>query len=268
MQIFSLIQQRLQRVGEWVLLTPVLKHKCDEKAWIIWQGTQFWAKPSPPLQSATWNLIAGMFAEFGKDAKRILRLPIHVNYEPGLVCKETLKLAAKRFQKNAELSQPPLPQIQLSAPTLLDDSERVPGEQGTQQNWVERLVNLQALIEKTNAATPRFERNRNVIAMLISDQGRLLAQARNTNAISKYQHAEVNCALQYWRNSHKKIPVGSVLLVSLQPCRMCSAVLHEMSEDPTKLKILYLAADPGPKAQICWIPDCTQVVIDPTHHES
>jgi tRNA(Arg) A34 adenosine deaminase TadA len=112
------------------------------------------------------------------------------------------------------------------------------------QAWLERLK------LKTLSVPDRWRSDRSVSAILIDSENRILANAWNQNAVLKTRHAEMNlCAQLAALVPNGKIPLGSRLYVSLKPCRMCAARIWEMAEDPTKISVIYLENDPGPRAQ-------------------
>lgn len=228
-------------------------------AWIQTpEGSHLGAVATHPLQSATWNLISALHAGFPETAKRLLRLPIHLDHEPGLVCKETLKVAAKRFGEpgpapsTLQLLPTPHGEQLSSLPT-----DALPLEESHPLSfWVDQMRR-----EKTpDPAIKRYQRHRPVWAYLLQPQENsqycLKARARNTNALIKNHHAEANLALEWFNKIGGKIPTGWMVLVSLQPCRMCSAILSVLS---TGLTIRYLEVDPGPMAKICWVRDSAQI---------
>lgn len=81
-------------------------------------------------------------------------------------------------------------------------------------------------------------RDRPVVAVLSGPDGRILAAARNASGGHRTLHAEV-CLVQ----SHGTIPSGSTIWTSLQPCRMCAAVLVGAAAGP--LRARHLLPDPG-----------------------
>ena len=105
------------------------------------------------------------------------------------------------------------------------------------------------------ARVARSARDRLVVAMLVSADGALLDCAVNTNARNQALHAEVNL-LAPWleggdaqdaseededkRNENEnenenenvpKLPAGARVLVTLQCCRMCAALICAASDD-------------------------------------
>lgn len=86
------------------------------------------------------------------------------------------------------------------------------------------------------APRPPAERDRPVIALLADDEGRIVGAARNAGGANRVLHAELN--LVYGRRL-----AGGTLYTSLQPCRMCAALIVAAAEAPVAVR--YLEADPG-----------------------
>ena len=94
-----------------------------------------------------------------------------------------------------------------------------------------------------SARVARAARDRQVVAMLVSADGALLDCAVNTNARNQALHAEVNL-LAPWleglvesenenenENETPRLPAGARVLVTLQCCRMCAALICAASDD-------------------------------------
>ena len=83
--------------------------------------------------------------------------------------------------------------------------------------------------------------------MALGPDSEVVGFQTNSNGVARIRHAEVNlvhtlCAMQ----SEVRVPIDSVV-VSLKPCKMCSALLESFL--PAHCKVLYLEDDPGPLAQ-------------------
>ncbi len=91
--------------------------------------------------------------------------------------------------------------------------------------------------------------DRAVGAVLISQDLEILSEAFNQNSTNRTHHAELLLVRRYLENHKQKIPRGSTLLVTLQPCAMCAAQLYTFAEDPDQLQVLFINEDTGPFAQ-------------------
>lgn len=192
--------------------------------------------PHTPLT----DLIQGIYAQHPRNARAILRNRIQLGYPPTALCLSMLKVAAKRWQHvsteapEGESLPPPTAWLAPLAPSRLQNLSEAP-----------RL--LQALLPlpgPTRALSARA-----VSAVLLSPRLEVLAAARNSNTQERTRHAELELIQGYWARDRKPIPSGSLLVVSLKPCRMCAAAIARAAEDIRTLKVLYLEDDPGPFAR-------------------
>jgi tRNA(Arg) A34 adenosine deaminase TadA len=110
--------------------------------------------------------------------------------------------------------------------------------------WVEveagKLVGATDEVEATasdEAPTPRYSRDRAVVAALFDSDWKLIAAARNTNVRVRTRHAEMNL-LESLGNDR-----GSSLIVSTQCCRMCAAAVAERLD----VAVFYLQPEPALK---------------------
>lgn len=93
---------------------------------------------------------------------------------------------------------------------------------------------------------PLAERDRPVVAVLVGADGRIRWAARNAGGRNRALHAEV-CLVLGHVEAHGPLPVGSTLLVSLEPCRMCAALIVAHAAGP--LAVRFTTPDPGPLAR-------------------
>jgi hypothetical protein len=128
--------------------------------------------------------------------------------------------------------------------------------------------------EKLESTEPMWERDRGVVAALISPDGSLLDAARNVNADNKCLHAEWNLLAPYlWgpqvlsdeddellvdapedspEDAPEGLAEGARVLVTLQCCKMCAALVcaaadHRGNQKP--IEVTYLNPDPGSLAK-------------------
>ena len=88
---------------------------------------------------------------------------------------------------------------------------------------------------------PLAARDRPVVAILVHED-RIVWAAHNAGGANRVLHAE--CALVLGCGS---LPAGATLLVSLQPCRMCAALIVARAEGPVAVR--WAEPDPGPLAR-------------------
>lgn len=95
-----------------------------------------------------------------------------------------------------------------------------------------------------------YQRDRPVACVLVGPDGALLGGAGNTSADNRTCHAEVNLL-----QSIARVPPGSTLYTTLEPCRMCQGMI--LAVDPG-LRVRYLESDQQP--EVPWKIDCAQHV--------
>jgi len=103
---------------------------------------------------------------------------------------------------------------------------------------------LRAAVEALGEGGRLATRARPVVAVLLDADGTVLDAARNTHGTHRLHHAEVNL-VQRWRSRHgPTFPPESRVLVSLQCCRMCAALLVDAAPSDG-LAVGYLEPEPG-----------------------
>ena len=134
--------------------------------------------------------------------------------------------------------------------------------------WTSSVLGTQ----KLESTEPMWERDRGVVAALVSPDGTLLDAARNVNADNKCLHAEWNLLAPYlWgrrvlseedefvdapedlpEDAPEGLAEGARVLVTLQCCKMCAALVcaaadHRGNQKP--IEVTYLNPDPGSLAK-------------------
>jgi tRNA(Arg) A34 adenosine deaminase TadA len=103
---------------------------------------------------------------------------------------------------------------------------------------VARARGARAVFVPEAADAPDVRPSREVLAVLVDPDGRPRLAARNAAETNRTLHAELNL-VQAWG----RIPAGWRIRTSLQPCRMCAAVIVGAAEGP--IRVEYLEPDPG-----------------------
>ena len=85
--------------------------------------------------------------------------------------------------------------------------------------------------------------DRPVVAALVVE-GEVVLAARNQAGRNRCLHAET-ALVQLWWVRHGALPAGAGIATSLQPCRMCAAVLLAAASTPERLSVVYAQPDPG-----------------------
>ncbi len=91
--------------------------------------------------------------------------------------------------------------------------------------------------------------DRPVGAVLLSREGVVLGAAINQNAKNRTRHAEVNLLREWGAQTGRPLPVGSTIVTTLKPCKMCAGGILSSAELAEDLSVFYLHDDPGPAAQ-------------------
>ena len=126
-------------------------------------------------------------------------------------------------------------------------------------------ANTRSDLETT--ARPMWERDRRVVAALVSPEGEVTDAARNVNADNKCLHAEWNLlAPTLWGEwvlsptddddddggEIAGLEEGTRVLVTLQCCRMCAALVCAAADHPGRsgpIEVVYLDPDDGSLAR-------------------
>ena len=85
-----------------------------------------------------------------------------------------------------------------------------------------------------------------VVAALVDPAGRVCLAARNAGGTNRTLHAETNLVHGWVARTAAGLPEGWRIVTSLQPCRMCAAVIVAAAQGP--IRVEYVRADPGPLA--------------------
>lgn len=208
------------------------------------------------LWTPALGLIYGVYERFQTRAHFALRKPIELDYPPSRRCLAAIKVGAKRWKPHGPtstlahasasvFSHPLVP----DASVLFAGSDTVLGTDcGIADALLQRLRRIQESAELQ--ARPRYERPRPVCALLLGAEGNILLEAWNSNAVNRICHAELNLLHQWWALHGRPPPVGSVVAVSLKPCRMCAALLFESTchGGQPPIEVRYLEEDKGPFA--------------------
>lgn len=211
--------------------------------------------------SAIVKLLQGIFDQRRDLSFFILRQRIFTTASLSEMCRGMIKVVAKRvservlpmphqievscfFQEvgaSADLLYPvenlsALNQLPLQHVATVIGAEREPSR------WLEKASDLAREVERGQV---RHDHHRNIAALLISKEGRLLSFGVNSNAINKTLHAEVNLVQRYFRDTGERLPAEALVISTHKPCKMCAGMLGEWSKDPTTLRVFYQMEETG-----------------------
>ena len=201
-------------------------------------------------ESATTVLIQGIYQHFQAEALRILRNRIFCSSAPSEMCLGMIKVAAKRggsvvAPKNHALVVP-FEFCQIFFDNLIFVQAPHPSE-FAEPHEVFQIARKLALQMETHDEL--FLNDRAVAAVLLSEKGELLAEARNTNALNKTLHAEVNLLQGYFKLSGNKFPKNAKIYTTLKPCKMCAGMISVYAFGQENLRVIYEIYDSGPNAR-------------------
>ena len=176
----------------------------------IIRGTEAW------IASTVFELIEGIFDQFPNQARLLLRKRIFITHEPSLFERALIQVCAKRFE------------VVQALPDLSGLKVHV-----VQSPPLNATLDLEGL---------------EIHTWLLDSDFKKIAHAKNTHFRIKTRHAELNLLLAL-KQAGRNIPKHSILVSTLKPCAMCSALIWEMAEDLNSLQVIYLKNDPGPWGQ-------------------
>ena len=223
---------------------------CEDR---LYQTFQF-QKPTP---QSPWTpvtaLIEGIWAHDPEFARKILRQAITTRFSTTPICDSMIKVAAKRITILTEEDFTLRWGYSLDLETITVEPTMIQAENDFDAHSLftdeEAMKFAVELSKRSKIAEQAYESDRAVGAVLLSEQGKILNVAWNTNSSNRTLHAELKLIRGYLSKHQKPIPEGSRLLVTLQPCAMCAAQIFEFTKSPEKMTIHYLKPDPGPLAQ-------------------
>lgn len=208
-------------------------------------------KPQEP-HSAVTQLIQGIFEEIPEKALSLLRHHIVVNYKPSILCRGMIAIAAKRFRFEPELdsilkqSSLPLELVHYLGPKL--EPLRFLATYQEAASWVCGATKEVETQDKEEA--PKYLQDRAVRAVLFNAQNQVLLMAENKNSKNKTKHAEVVLLQDYFRVHQQGFQEETLLMTSLQCCKMCAAMAWHMHVDPLQnLRAIYVMPEKGSSAR-------------------
>ena len=213
--------------------------------------------------SAVVQLLQGLFEEFVDHSFFILRQRIYFTGAATEMCRGMVKVVAKRMTDNIVPKDQGL-NLQLSyhcvgagEPAVIH-SRFLSAENKKPHSEVESWLAsrspqvtadfLKAAKELT-AWVPRgailHDYDREVGAVLVDAEGRLLGYGLNSNSRNKTLHAEVNLLQRLYAEKNSRIPRGAKLYVTHKPCKMCAGMIYHWSEEPMALQVYYSIEETG-----------------------
>ncbi len=207
--------------------------------------------PQEPHTAAT-QLIQGLYEKFPDKALHILRNKIYLNYQPGLLCRGMISIAAKRYEVRSTLGLNSLSRFDANVEiTFTSKKSSVTWQETSFEevlNWLR--MKEEPYRQSIYSSVPHFARNRPVRAILLDAENQVILAAENQNSNNKTLHAEVILLQDYFQKYKKGFTSPVTLLTNLQCCKMCAAMIWYMHSEPwNQLKVVYLKPENGPSAR-------------------
>jgi len=205
-----------------------------------------------PLEphSAVTQIIQGLYQNRPDEALRLLRRPIITNYNPTLLCRGMIAVAAKRYLINKHFSLENTHKNLVPIRYLIEHSQNtsLPSPSSTLSSPIR---DKDCLSNKANLNTwlshyPTYPRHKSIRAALTDSRGVTVLAAESDSKINKTLHAEVVLLQKYFSVHAEGFKVATQLHTNLQSCKMCAAMFWHMHTDPWKnLKASYYYAEQG-----------------------
>lgn len=215
--------------------------------------------------SAVVKLLQGLFDRFVDQSFFILRQRIYTTSSLTEMCSGMIKVVAKRvsprivpFNHNLDLDLRFCLIGSDSALEIFSSIGLLNSENAVSVNeiqiWLDEakprterdFLNLASQLAKR---VPRGEilhdHDRDIAALLVDRNQRLLSYGINSNSKNKTLHAEVNLIQKFFRAQKMKIPDGAVLYSTHKPCKMCAGMIYHWSEKPNSIQVYYSVEEKG-----------------------
>ncbi|UOF00691.1 Bd3614 family nucleic acid deaminase [Bdellovibrio reynosensis] len=235
-------------------------------AFVEYQGVVYYAHyPKGHLapSSAVVKLLQGLFDCFLDHSFFILRQRIYSTDALSEMCKGMLKVVAKRA---SELVKPQDHKIEIVVKfqdvggidpvvsvSQLNDENKISLAEIQSLSLFQSAKDSHSYFDFTKILATKVRRgeilhdyDRNIAAILVDKEQRLLSYGINSNSKNKTLHAEVNLIQKYFELSKgRKIPVGAKIFSTHKPCKMCAGMIYHWSENPMAIEVLYGIEESG-----------------------
>lgn len=183
--------------------------------------------PADPLGAAA-GLVIGLVERAGPGAAWVSRRRLWSTHDSALD-RAAAQVGARRGRFGAEVGPltVPLPPVVDLGPAVARARARcrlLPAQPGPPLEAAWAAAGGRAAAD---AAAPRWTLDRGVGAALVDGEGRPLGAARNQAAEHRLLHAEVALLVSILAARGAPLPPGCRLYTTLQPCRLCAALIVE-----------------------------------------
>lgn len=215
-----------------------------EVAFLVERGTLHWAACAPdPVRpwGAVSDLVQGI-RDTSDRADFVLRQRLYTTGPRLPVWGQLVRAAARRWTADVETG----------VPCRVGESVRHDGHARAARA---RLVGMastggddgrvaaESVAAGAQVSQLRRRSDRPVGAALVGPDGRVLLACRNEGGRNRVHHAELALCQTWWCMHRTPFPAGSMLFVTLQPCRMCAEMLQRLATGP--LAVRFRDVDPG-----------------------
>lgn len=213
--------------------------------------------------SAVVKLLQGIFDQFTDHSFFILRQRIFTTALLTEMCRGMIKVVAKRatdliLPEPGDIEEKPDFKELGRTKEALVDMQHLCRENKLPLEEVQKRIDLlrprqtqDFLMAARNLAmdVPRGEilhdYNRDIAALLISSDGKVLSYGVNSNFKNKTLHAEVNLLQRLFKERQIKIPKDAIFYSTHKPCRMCAGMIYHWSENAESLRVFYAIEEKG-----------------------
>ncbi len=237
-----------------------------DSAFVEYNGVVYHSYYSPSQEapsSAVVKLLQGVFDQFIDHSFFILRQRIYTTAPLTEMCRGMIKVVAKRaselilpepgdiqeqleFKELGTLNEPLVKIQHLSEEnklSVLEVQKRIDVLQPRQtQDFLRAARDLAANVPRGDIL---HDHDRDIAALLISSEGKVLSYGVNSNSKNKTLHAEVNLLQRLYSEFQIKIPVGATFYSTHKPCKMCAGMIYQWSEKAEAVKVFYSVEEKG-----------------------
>jgi tRNA(Arg) A34 adenosine deaminase TadA len=229
-------------------------------AFLIHENTIYFSRHTHILKSPTTaitKLIQGVYDSYPEKSHFILRNKIYSSAIPTEMCLGMIKVAAKRCKaplkgKNHHILIPfNMIEILYQSNNSIDNNlqNKLIQSNNLNNNTFEFLKLIKNLSFHTIQKKERYESNRKVACILVSENKQILSIGLNENSKNKTKHAEINLVQNYYKKYNQPIPKNSIIYTTLKPCKMCAGMIWSCAQDVSLIKVFFLHDDPGSYAR-------------------
>lgn len=215
----------------------------EHNNFIYWSQDYYQKIPFSPVVILLQNL----FDQWIDQSFFILRNRVYYSGEFNYMDLGMLKVVAKRgtdkvVAKNHNMNLEKLSFVEICFTTL--NPMKFLGMNEINKNLVlnsefELELNLEKLVSLNLSTIARHDQDRQIAAVLVDRNNKILSMGINSNSKNKTLHAEVVMLQKYYYQYKELLPVGSKIFSSHKPCKMCAGMIYELAQTKEKPFVFY-----------------------------